>query len=227
MYSIGSRPCLRAMKAGMLTIGPGRNKAIAAETSSKLCGRISISIRRMPAPSSWNTPCVSPMEISSYVLASSNGRCSRSISISRCSLMSRTQVANRSLRGHRREGDDLRHAIGAVLLGHVADHLLASLDRKVAVDIGHRDAVDVQEALEDQTVLQRVDVCYAEAVRDQAARRAAASRPDHDPVLSREVVEVPDDQEVRRVAGLADDRKLLLRPLFRGRRGRSEPPVQP
>src|ERR1700694_1553573 len=86
-------PLLRATKPGMFTIGPGRNRATAAETSSKRCGRMSISRRRMPAPSNWNTPCVSPLAISSYVLASSNGTCSRSISMPRCSLTSLMHVA--------------------------------------------------------------------------------------------------------------------------------------
>ena len=64
-------------------------------------------------------------------------------------------------------------------------------------------------------MLQRIQVRDAEAVRHEAARRAAAPRTDDDPVLAREIVEIPDDQKVGGVAGLADDRKLQLRALRR------------
>ena len=49
----------------MFCMGPGRKSAIAAVTSSKLWGFISSSIRRMPEPSSWNTPWVSAFDSSS------------------------------------------------------------------------------------------------------------------------------------------------------------------
>ena len=53
---------------------------------------------------------------------------------------------------HRPEGDDLRDAIAAVLLGDVVDDLLAAVDGEVDVDVGHRLAPGVQEALEQQPV---------------------------------------------------------------------------
>src|SRR5207247_1223815 len=165
----------------------------------------------------------SATEMSSYVLASSNFKCSRSMSIPRRSLIRRRQVAmmsrfcrprksifNRPMSPtafmsycvitasrpgpycsavyrtsgsgadggfgrHRGESDDLGHAVGAVFLGHVADHLLAPFDGEVAVDVRHRDAPDVQEPLEDQPVLERVEVRDPEGVRDQASGRAAAT----------------------------------------------------
>ena len=67
-------------------------------------------------------------------------------------------VPQHRARGHRAEGDDLRHVIRAVALAHVVDHLAPALVVEVAVDIGHGDALRVQEALEQQVVLQRIDL---------------------------------------------------------------------
>src|SRR5215472_9468403 len=52
----------------------------------------------------------------------------------------------------------------------------------------------------------------AKAVVDQAPRGAASSRADHDLVLTAEVVEVPDDQDVGGEAGLADYLQLNVEP---------------
>ena len=80
-------------------------------------------------------------------------------------------VARRRAREHLAEGDDLRHAVGAVLLGHVADHALAAAHGEVDVDVRHRHALGVEEALEQQVVAQRVDVGDLQAVGDDASRR--------------------------------------------------------
>src|SRR5690348_12468991 len=71
-----------------------------------------------------------------------------------------------------------------------------------------------------------VEVGDAEAVGNEAARGASTPGTDHDPVLPREVVEVPDDQEVGRVTRRLDHRELLVRALS-GRRGRlAETPLE-
>jgi hypothetical protein len=77
------------------------------------------------------------------------------------------RVAHRRARGHRPERDDLRDAVLAVFFGDVDDHFVAPLDAEIGVDIGHRDAVRIEEALEDQLELDRVDVGDAQDVRDQ------------------------------------------------------------
>src|SRR6478752_899205 len=57
-----------------------------------------------------------------------------------------------------RVGDDLRHVVPAVLLRRVADHLVPVAGVEVHVDVGHRDARRVEEALEQQVVLDRIEV---------------------------------------------------------------------
>ena len=58
------------------------------------------------------------------------------------------RVASRRARRHLAEGDDLGHRFAPVLVLHVADHPLSPADREVDVDVGHRLARRVQEALE-------------------------------------------------------------------------------
>ena len=86
------------------------------------------------------------------------------------------RVAHGGARGHRREGDDLRDAVVAVLLAHVVDDALAAFDGEVDVDVGHRLAARVEEALEHQVVADRVDVGDRERVGDERAGGASRGR---------------------------------------------------
>ncbi len=78
------------------------------------------------------------------------------------------------------ERDDLGHVVAAVALGGVADHLVAIAGVEVHVDVGHRDAARVEEPLEQQVVLDRVEVGDPQAVGHRAAGRAAAAGADPD-----------------------------------------------
>ena len=80
----------------------------------------------------------------------------------------------------------------------VVDDLAAATLAEVDVDIGQRDALGIEEALEDQVVVQRIDVGDPQRPRDQAAGRRAAAGPDRNALLARVADEVPDDQEVAR-----------------------------
>ena len=106
-------------------------------------------------------------------------------------------VADRGAGQHRAEGDDLGDVVLAVLAPDVGDDLVAPAVLEVDVDIGHRHAVGVEEALERELVEDRVDRGDAERVGDDRARGAApAGR--LDALLAGERDEVGDDQEVAR-----------------------------
>ena len=124
-------------------------------------------------------------------------------------------VAGGGAREHLAEGDDLRDRLAAVLGHDVLHDALAPAHREVDVDIGHRHALGVQEALEEQVVAQRIDVGDAQRVGDDRAGGAAASRADGDAVVLRPLDEVPDDEEVGVVAHAVDDRELHLGALDR------------
>jgi hypothetical protein len=137
------------------------------------------------------------------------------------------RVADGRTGHHRPEGDDLRDAVAPVLLGDVVDDLVAPVHGEVDVDVGHRLAARVEEALEEEVVLHRVDVGDLEAVGDEGAGRRPAARADADAVPLRERDEIPDDQEVIREAHLANGLQLELQAIGELWRDRSVPLLQP
>ena len=122
-------------------------------------------------------------------------------------------VAQRGARLQRAEGDDLRDAPGAVAALHVADHLVAPVLAEIDVEVRHRHAVGIEEALEEQAEAQRVEVGDGQRPGDHRAGARAAPRPDRDPLPLRPLDEIRDDQEVARVLHLLDDAELEGEPL--------------
>ena len=111
------------------------------------------------------------------------------------------------------EGDDLRHLIAAVFLLDVADHLAAPRFAEVDVEIGHRHALGVEEALEQQPQLQRIEIGDGQRPRDHRSRARTAPRPHRNVVILRPFDEVGDDQEITGEAHLDDDVELELEPV--------------
>ena len=128
-------------------------------------------------------------------------------------------VARCLAREHATECDDLRDRLATVLLGHVLDHALTAADREINIDIRHRHALGVKEALKEEVVADRVNVCNRECVGNYRTGRRATAWPYDDAVLACPANEVPDDQEVGVKAHPVDYGELHLDPLNRlGRR---------
>ena len=104
-------------------------------------------------------------------------------------------VAHNGPRSHRPERHDLRHAVRAVALARVLNDTLATLLAEVDVDVGHRHAAGVQEALEQKVVLERVEARDVEQVRDDRAGRRTPTGPDRDAVVAGPLDQVPHDQK--------------------------------
>ena len=122
-------------------------------------------------------------------------------------------VAHGRPRRHGAEGDDLGDAIAAVLVGHVVDDLLAAGHAEVHVDVGHALAPGIEETLEEQVVLERVDVGDAERVADDGPGGGPTAGSHGDAVVLGELHVVPDDEEVGVESHLADDSELELEAL--------------
>ena len=90
------------------------------------------------------------------------------------------RVAHRVAGLDRAERDDLGDVVAAVALGGVADHLVPVAGVEVHVDVGHRDAARVEEALEQQVVADRVEVGDPQRVGDGAPGGRAAAGTDAD-----------------------------------------------
>ena len=122
-------------------------------------------------------------------------------------------VAQHAARLQRAEGDDLRHLVAAVALLHVADHLVAAVLAEVDVEVRHRHAFGIEEALEQQAEADRIEVGDGQRVGDERARARAAARPDRDALFLRPLDEVGDDQEVAGIFHARDDAELEVEPL--------------
>ena len=97
----------------------------------------------------------------------------------------------------------------AVLLVDVLDHLLAVLGREIDVDVRRARHLLVQEALEKEVVLDRVDAGYAQHVGDDRVRGRATALP-WNAVLAGEAHQVPVDEEELGQPGLLDHLELVL-----------------
>jgi hypothetical protein len=123
-----------------------------------------------------------------------------------------TDVAHRGLGGHRAEGHDLRHRIGAILFFHVIDDAITTVLAKVDVEIRHRYAFRIEEALEQQHVAQWIEIGDAERVADQRTRTRASAGTDGHAIFLGPVDEVGDDQKIARVTHLHDGPRLEFEP---------------
>src|SRR5205085_88135 len=110
-------------------------------------------------------------------------------------------------------GDDLRDVVATVSADDVVNDFVAPVVGEVHVDVGHLDAFGVEEALEGETVLHRVDRADAQTVEHDAAGGGAA-RAAGDAAIAGVANEVPDEQHVGGKAGLLDDAELVLQALL-------------
>ena len=94
--------------------------------------------------------------------------------------------------------------VPTVLGDDVVEHFHTSIVLEVHVDIRHLLALYVQEALEDDVVYERVDVCNAQGIEDKAAGRTAPHG-EGNVVFTDKPGDVPYHQEVVVVASLPDD----------------------
>ena len=123
-------------------------------------------------------------------------------------------VAQHAARLQAAEGDDLRHLVAAVAALHVADHLVAAVLAEIDVEVRHRHAVGIEEALEDEAEADRVEVGDGEREGDQRAGARAAPRADRNALRLRPLDEVGDDEEVAGVIHPLDDAELEGEPLL-------------
>ena len=134
-------------------------------------------------------------------------------------------VADRRARRHGAEGGDLAHRVLAVLALDVVDHAVAVGLAKVDVEVGHRHSLGVQEAFEQQLILQGIEVGDLQRIGHQRSRARATPRPHRATVVLGPVDEVAHDQEVTRKAHLQDGVDLefealqVTRPLGSALRG--------
>ncbi len=123
-------------------------------------------------------------------------------------------LAHRRLGAQRADGADQRHVLLAVGAAHVVQHPVAAAAAEVQVDVGRVGARRVEEALEEQVVLDGIDGGDARAVGDQRVGHAAA-RADRDVVRAGVAHDVGHHQEEGAEAVAGDGVQLTLQALGR------------
>ena len=143
-------------------------------------------------------------------------------------------VAQHGARLQRSEGDDLADLLAPVFLLDVADHLLAPVLAEIDVEVGHRHAFGIEEALEQQREAQRIEVGDRQRIGNQRACARTTTGADGNALRLGPFDEVGNDQEVARELHPLDDRQLEFQPLtvaFGGLAGRQpvrgKPRLQP
>ena len=94
---------------------------------------------------------------------------------------------------HGAEGDDLGNVIAAIFLRDVVDDFAAAVHAEIDIDIRHRNALGIEEALEEQFVLERIDIGDAERVGDERTGGRSAAGTNGNIVLAGVADEIPDD----------------------------------
>ncbi len=128
-------------------------------------------------------------------------------------------LADRHARLERDDVADHPGPLPAVLVVDILDHLLAVLGGEIDIDVGRARHLLVQEAFEEEVVLDRVDAGDAEHVRDDRVGCRSAALAGH-AMLARESHQVPVDEEELGETSLFDHLQLALQPLRDGERDR-------
>ena len=112
---------------------------------------------------------------------------------------------------------DLRDALRAVFVRDVFDDFVAPLHAEIDVEVGHGNALRIQEAFEEEVVGERVKVGDFQRVGDERARAGTASGADRNVVVLRPLDEVGDDEEVAGKSHLVDNAQFDGEALVVGR----------
>ena len=119
----------------------------------------------------------------------------------------------------RSEGDDLGDLVETVFLLNIADDLFPPVLAEIDIEVRHRDALWVEEALEQKLPAQRVEIGDRQGPCHHRTRAGAAPGAHRNVTRLRPLDEVGNDQEIARKAHLADNAKLKRQPFAIGRRG--------
>src|SRR5213075_511852 len=83
---------------------------------------------------------------------------------------------------------------------------------KIDVDIRRRNALGIQEPLEDQTELERIDIGNAQDKGDERSGRRTTTGAHRNSALLREMNEVPDDQKITDEPGPLENIDFIIEP---------------
>ena len=110
-----------------------------------------------------------------HVIGAAGNHSGQTVALVNRQALDARHILDGRFRRHGAVGDDVRHLVGAILVGDILQHLGAPVIIKVHIDIRQRDAVGIEETLEKEVILDGVDIGDAQAVGyGRAGRRATA-----------------------------------------------------
>ena len=112
--------------------------------------------------------------------------------------------------------------VRAVFTDHIFQHLAPPAVTEVRINIGHADALRIQEPFKEQVKIQRVNVCDVQQISHDGTGCAAPARAHRNGiraavfifVAAAVVDKIPHDQEIRRIAHLLNDAQLVFQALL-------------
>ncbi|MBA7617259.1 hypothetical protein ES703_24573 [subsurface metagenome] len=111
---------------------------------------------------------------------------------------------------HLAEGDDLADGVLPVLLLHIVDDLPPAFLTEVDIDVGHGDAVGVEEPFKQEIIADGVHVGNVQGVGRQAPGGAAPAGTHGNIATPGEADEVHNNQEIPGVAHIPDNLQLQV-----------------
>ena len=121
-------------------------------------------------------------------------------------------VPHHRLGGHAAVSDYLGYAVAPVGGGDVVDDLVAAIHAEVDIEVGHGHALGIEEALEQQLELDRIEIGDLQGIGHQRSGAGATPGADRDAMLLGPLDEVGDDQEVAGEIHLVDDPDFQFQP---------------
>ena len=118
-------------------------------------------------------------------------------------------IADGATGGHSTKGDDLGHAVIAVLLADIVHHLAAACVAEVHINIGHGHALGVQEALKIEVVGHGVYVRNIKTIGHHRACGTASARANGNAAIFSITDKVGDNEEIVGKAHLLDHLDLV------------------
>ena len=124
-----------------------------------------------------------------------------------------TYIPDNSSRLHSAEGGDLGNPILAEMFRNILQDPVPAIHAKINVDVWQAKPFNIEKALEDQAMINRIEIGNAKAISHQAASRRPPPRADRYRILSGKPNEICDYEKVGAKSHLLDDRDLVGQPV--------------
>ena len=104
--------------------------------------------------------------------------------------------------------------VGAVFFNNIVYNFASAFITEINIEIGHTDALGIEESLEQQAVFHRIDAGYTDSIGGYTARSRTSAGADGYIAAARMIYEIVDYKIIVDIAHAADDRELVVEALL-------------